>query len=783
MFSYDILASLPHGEERMKYLKKGIAEADNEKDLHQQMYRRYYYIRESTFYGDDLDSLIVFPELLKLYEDHPSIMPPEDLKYPFEWMLENSSNFYQVTLPQIENYLARYKDFCNKNGITKRTYLLRASSLYETIDLDISAKLLEDMENCGVEGDPRDEIETATKIHRAAQLGQLEKAVSLLNDYLALGMSNDDLPEQMFGDLAYEFAKRGHYKEATHYASIMMPYIKNNEVNSFRQCGYVLALRSVTDPTAGIDLFERCAGIYSRTRNSIYRFDFANGAYRLFEKLEKMQKENNELAVLKLRLSPDFELYRKDGIYDPAVLKDFFYGQAKTLAQKMDERNHNHYISDMLAEEYPGTDSVKPLDLPLHGKTRALPHIVGLFFKDKADMPDEDFIIKAITDMGYTFGARISDSPDADTSKGMSAFTVYDKYGKPVKFGLILNNDFDPNDLNIIQYIPDELMETLPQFTEKLIMTLYLPDSDPFRNITETLRLADKLNTGGAPVIADMNSYLLHPSLWVHTMAIMGECPPTDRLISFNFAMDDIKGTLDITTVGLNLFGIREFIARDIPNDKEKIHTVIEYLQYIADQAISGYMPDEGRTAPSGMVYDNNSHIRFSWEVVRYDEDTPKDHINEFFAEPVLYLTAADAKAGKGLKLSEISAEDASKIKRGWSYRRENGEVKRCAGLFYTAKEYLMNHTDKCRMHIYASFIDKDNKDHQLMGYMSVGTKGELLLTVEKCRDESTSPAKPGDTVTIEPKNIDMWVLLADDGSGEFKAYYPEDMYILLYND
>ena len=70
MFSYDILASLPHGEERMKYLKKGIAEADNEKDLHQQMYRRYYYIRESTFYGDDLDSLIVFPELLKLYEDH-----------------------------------------------------------------------------------------------------------------------------------------------------------------------------------------------------------------------------------------------------------------------------------------------------------------------------------------------------------------------------------------------------------------------------------------------------------------------------------------------------------------------------------------------------------------------------------------------------------------------------------------------------------------------------------------------------------------------------------------
>ena len=135
------------------------------------------------------------------------------------------------------------------------------------------------------------------------------------------------------------------------------------------------------------------------------------------------------------------------------------------------------------------------------------------------------------------------------------------------------------------------------------------------------------------------------------------------------------------------------------------------------------------------------------------------------------------------LSLTEISKEDASKIKRGWSYRRENGEVKRCAGLFCTAKEYLMNHTDKCRMHIYASFIDKDNKDHQLMGYMSVGTKGELLLTVEKCRDEDTSPAKPGDTVTIESKNIDMWVLLADDGSGEFKAYYPEDMYILLYND
>ena len=143
------------------------------------------------------------------------------------------------------------------------------------------------------------------------------------------------------------------------------------------------------------------------------------------------------------------------------------------------------------------------------------------------------------------------------------------------------------------------------------------------------------------------------------------------------------------------------------------------YSTRIAKRRVAGYARvstdhDEQLTSYQAQVdyYTGYIKSRDDWEFVGMYTDEGISATNTRRREGFKAMIA-DAKAGNGLKLSEISAEDASKIKRGWSYRRENGEVKRCAGLFYTAKEYLMNHTDKCRMHIYASFIDKDNKDHQ----------------------------------------------------------------------
>ena len=61
MFDENFFSSLSHGEDRLDYLKKCIAEADAEKDAEKMLDYRYKYIKESVFHDDTFKAVIIFP--------------------------------------------------------------------------------------------------------------------------------------------------------------------------------------------------------------------------------------------------------------------------------------------------------------------------------------------------------------------------------------------------------------------------------------------------------------------------------------------------------------------------------------------------------------------------------------------------------------------------------------------------------------------------------------------------------------------------------------------------
>ena len=134
MFDRDHFNTLEHGEERMSYLKKEIAEADAQKDLKSMIDLRYRYINESVFHGDSFKGLLMFPEYMKLVDDNPDDADIVDFMFAFKWIIENSREFYQIPMEQIEGYFDSYKEHLERYGYTPRTYNFKKAQFYRNID-------------------------------------------------------------------------------------------------------------------------------------------------------------------------------------------------------------------------------------------------------------------------------------------------------------------------------------------------------------------------------------------------------------------------------------------------------------------------------------------------------------------------------------------------------------------------------------------------------------------------------------------------------------------------
>ena len=158
MFSADVhirtIGEAPHGTERLNAIAEAIREADEAGAHSWRFHFRFQNIQESIFYDDAFKAILCFPELLKIYDDHPELEDEyaDDMLLAFKWIIENAWDFHQVSREQIERNFEEYKRRCEYYGVSLRVYHMKKCNYLRMVDLEACKREYEAFKACKRDG-------------------------------------------------------------------------------------------------------------------------------------------------------------------------------------------------------------------------------------------------------------------------------------------------------------------------------------------------------------------------------------------------------------------------------------------------------------------------------------------------------------------------------------------------------------------------------------------------------------------------------------------------------
>lgn len=761
MYNEEYFRTLANGEEKMHYLKKCIAEADREKDTHNMIWLRHDYIEQSTFHDDGFKGLLMFPEFMKLFEENPGVMEPSSFMFPFKWILGRSSEYYQISLEQIDKYFEKFKEYIDKYGFTMRTYYRHKFIVYEDIDPD-PEKLLGYMEESlkyeRTQMSDCEACERNTQIRCEMKFGSEEKAIELLNDMLDCGMRCAEIPQCTYGELAYQFANKGMYDEALHYADLCLPMIKGDEMSYLNQISCIFIAFTMTDLNKAYELFRSTAHLYSLNKTPLVKFNYANAASRFFAKLHDAGEE-----MLHTDLNADFEMYSDSGEYDTAELRDFFANAAKDLAEKFDARNGNSCFSDVLAFEYPDAP-VKELELPMHGKVQKSPFVVAVPFKTPESFPTPDELHNIFESLGEFKSTNIG----FDKENNVIYLAGRDDEENVNEYRIVFNDMSDPSEMQQEHYLPKGASDVLGDYSCMMIIISVLKDN--FLDMRRLVKLADAVNKDESPVIFDLVNNRILSSVWASLEASGTTAPYANylyRVMVYRSAFaDDIGDDVpraDITTVGLAECGSRNVLVPAVAEDD------VEFVVRVVNQIASGTvavssLPDEGVAYNTGIYYDNRP-VKVTWRplALPFEED------DRVYAEPTLHMPD-----GRSLRPDELTEEERDQLNFYSSNRLSFISEAKARGTFDTAFKFYQRNAEEFYLvaGVEQTAVDEDGEEYDEVVYVQLRPDGSSQVLSE---DNEALGIKRGDEYMLDPQRVFFWRL--DIGEDQFKT---DDLYFLL---
>lgn len=116
----DAYDEMEHGKIRMSGIRSAIEAADAHQDTSYRIYFRLELCRESVFYGDGLDMMVIFPQALAIIDQYPDTEATvhelgysnslDHILWVYKWMLEECADFYQVPLEDCLKFLRILKN-------------------------------------------------------------------------------------------------------------------------------------------------------------------------------------------------------------------------------------------------------------------------------------------------------------------------------------------------------------------------------------------------------------------------------------------------------------------------------------------------------------------------------------------------------------------------------------------------------------------------------------------------------------------------------------------------
>ena len=763
------------GAARLRAIKKAYLAADEAHDDEWSFRFRYRYLNESTFQSDDVDAMVIFPELTALYDRSELLQADDenlhDLLWAFKLVLENAAEFYHISMEQIEQFFAEFRRRLEQGGKSLRTYYYMREKMTEYFGNPMPA------DEYGKYADmPADDLKdcTACEISHSVRMALMQnnpaRARELGKPIFSGELHCGNVPENTYAAWIDYDIRTGNYGDARKIAKRLYPMVRH-EMDKLSEIGSLLHFYAVTDRHTGVTIFRNELRNFLSCRNHWMRFQFAAGAYRLFDHMEAEH--------FGLILPQEFPLWNEDHSYQRDDLRKYFYDEAKMLAEKFDSRNGNTVLTDSLSADDPAYDE-EAVDM-IHGDAEQTPSVLAAVCPTLPDVLTTESVRKTLEEDGR-FSAVLA---HAEEERGMLIFQIAENNATENIYQVMLVCQPVPpiRDFRPASPIADDVADAVQNAEGVVVCVMPFEEKQPDLALHFQIKLMNLLFPG-AVAYFDYSRRKLLPAGWVALQAQTDVPPLVDYLYNLQLHGNDSSDALWIKTQGLQCCGLREIEILDA--DKQNYPRYCDLLCFAAERILlRGEMSDAQE--PFSVVHKrDNSQVVCTWVPVSearadYPDDNAGgmklrtellgDEAGELESNAVLYLYDGEAPDGSSRRkrLGTLTEADFDQFCYG-TYISTGRKIAALAreryGIFAAAAEKFPENAYVCVL------VRNDDEEDEV--WVKVTAAEEKLIRGELAED--CIAGKTGDPITAEPEQLTDFSLRLDENL----VIHPNTAYIAL---
>lgn len=351
---------LEHNNARAEAIRAAIKAADQQEDNPYRIFFRLDLCRESCFYGDRLDMMVIFPEVLAIadrYPDTPHTIFNNNFKdsmdhilWVYKWILSSCSGFYQIPMSDCRKFFADFKRRSQAYGYNLKPYYKLKSLFYQSIDREENERAFHLFEqlprdgNCDCKACDR----TGT-IDFYLRKGDLQRADALSKDIenFTLRCGGGERMRSwvnMKAHYMHYYLRKQDFAKAQTYCEMIDPRrVKNDEFSYWDDFLYCYAHTNIGK---ALQIYKSNWKRWQEQRQPATIFGNSLNIACFFMELYRTRRRK----TVKLALDASFPLFTEHGQYRIADLYRYYYDRAADMAHKLDTRNGTDYYRRLLQE-------------------------------------------------------------------------------------------------------------------------------------------------------------------------------------------------------------------------------------------------------------------------------------------------------------------------------------------------------------------------------------------------------------------------------------------------
>ncbi len=363
---------MEHGKAKMAAIRAAAAEADRQGDVSYQMFFRAEICYESCFYGDAMDLMVVFPELLALADKYPDtpatifegfvyVESMEHVLWIYKWVLSHCESFYQIPMEDCMKFFQDARERFLSYGFNLKPWYLTMYEFYKHIDEEKAQKAFHEYEKL-----PRDSNSDCAACERNVEIefylkqGNLQKAVALskdIEDFTLTCGDNMGAWLRMKKHFMHYYMRRREFDKALVYCRTMERNLQGEA--EYERWDDFLACYAYSDLGKALKIYKEHWKEWLNWRDPSDEFHCCMNVCLFLRELGRSREEEGQDngadlsaedssadkvcqkadAVVRLSLDDTFPLYQESGVYSIGKLYEFYFQRAEELAAKFDARN------------------------------------------------------------------------------------------------------------------------------------------------------------------------------------------------------------------------------------------------------------------------------------------------------------------------------------------------------------------------------------------------------------------------------------------------------------